>query len=132
MKFAGSMDRGLLRRVLLDALRETQGFPLRTEFRGLVVGERLLTAAAPLADGPGNTTLVAGERRYLEVVPLEYSEETYGLLGPVLVPTDRPLQEGSLLALAVTLQEPPRGAPAEGALLALELESLHAHVAVEP
>lgn len=131
LKFAGGMDPALLRRVLVDALRETHGFPLRTEFQGLVIGQRSQQATSHVPDAQGKSTLaMQGEQRYLEVVPSGCSEETYRLLGPVLVPTDRPLQEGSLLSVSVTVRDPQPNEDA--ALVAESLEMLRAHVAVEP
>jgi len=132
MKFAGTMDRSLLRRVLHDVLRETEHFPLEAEFEALVVGERMHAAPAATQNAPGVPGLaLTGTRRYLEVVPTGYAPEALDLLGPILIPTDRPLQEGSLLTASVGLLDPADHPVPSGGLLA-ERCSMRVRVAVEP
>lgn len=94
------------RRRVLQTVSRTHPFPLRLVFRGYVVGRRTLEAPATVRDGARTAMRVTREQEFLEVVPEGFTREAYDALGAVLVPTSRGLQEGSVVTVAVDLQDP--------------------------
>lgn len=108
-----TLSKAALRGHLRDRLGEAYRFPLEARVRGLVAGERALDA------------------RCLEVVPEGLTREAAGLVGPVLLPTDRPLQPGSVVTADVVFEDPRARSFAQPGLLA-RIVRLDALVAVEP
>lgn len=108
------LSKGALRGHVRDRLAESYPFPLRARVRGLVAGERIL-----------------GGVRHLEVVPEGLTRDAAALAGPVLVPTDRQLQAGSVITAEVEIEDPRLHKDAVPGLVARVLR-LDAQVAVEP
>lgn len=98
---------------VIEELRHAVDFPVTLVVRGLVVGRRDLPEPC------------------LEVVPEGFGRAAFDTLGPLLVPTDRPLEPGSVVTARVDLVDPARYAIQPPALLARTL-TLQASVAVEP
>lgn len=115
-----------LRGAMRDRLGEAYAFPLDVTFRGLVAGER--HAAAAHAHG-GSATLV--EKRFLEVVPEGLTREAAGLVGPVLLEMDRPLQAGSVVRVRVRIEDP-RARHVEVPGLHADVDAMDVEVPVEP
>lgn len=122
------LPKGALRGHMRDRLGEAFGFPLEARLRCLVAGERHV----------GEVTLEAGGQvqlkegtRCLEVVPEGLTREAAALVGPLLLPTSRPLQAGSVVTAHVVLEDPRLHALPQPGLLA-RLVRLDAQVAVEP
>lgn len=108
------LSKSALRGHVRDRLGEAYPFPLRARVRGLVAGERMVE-----------------DVRCLEVVPEGLTREAAALAGPVLLPTDRPLQPGSVVTAEVELEDPRLHARAVPGMWARVL-ALDAQVAVEP
>ena len=137
------LPRDVLRAHLRDRLKETYRFPLRVELRCLVVGERHVeTAPAPqpamASVGPARPSAPAMAPdaaprpvRHLEVVPEGITREAAALTGPLLIQSDRPLQEGSVVRVQFDLADPEAGLPGAPALVGRLLD-MKVDVAVEP
>lgn len=122
------LPKGALRGHMRDRLGEAYAFPLVVRARCLVAGERLV-GAVTLEAGP--QVQLAEGTRCLEVVPEGLTREAAALVGPLLVPTDRPLQAGSVVTAHLVLEDPRLHALPQPGLLA-RLVRLDAQVAVEP
>lgn len=107
------LTKAALRGHIRDRLGEAFVFPLAVRVRALVAGER---------DEGG---------RCLEVVPEGLTRDAASLIGPILVPTTRPLQAGSVVTIEAVLEDPRGEAPAQPGLRA-KVTRLDAQVAVEP
>lgn len=95
------------RRRVLQTVSKSYPFPLRMVFRGLVVGSRTLEAPVAVREPGGRSQLrVMRLQRFVEVVPEGFSKEAFQTLGPVLVPTERGLEEGSVVTVALDVQDP--------------------------
>lgn len=123
-----NLPKDVLRGHLRDRLKESFAFPLRLELRCLVVGERRLEATVP---DPAGGAALARQTRHLEVVPEGITREAAALTGPLLVPTDRPLQEGSVVRVRFLLDDPATLTPGGPALIG-QLVDMKVDVAVEP
>lgn len=136
-----NLPKDVLRGHLRDRMRETYRFPLRVDLRCLVVGERYLEApSAPAATttttgaaGASGATVSLAPRqaRHLEVVPEGITREAAALTGPILIPVERLLQEGSVVRVQLDLEAPDAVGPA-GPALTGRLLDLRVDVAVEP
>jgi hypothetical protein len=127
------LPKDVLRGHLRDRLKESFTFPLRLELRCLVVGERHAeTSSSPSATASGAASVsVARHARHLEVVPEGITREAAALTGPLLLQTDRPLQEGSVVRVQFDLHDPSAGLPGGPALVGRLLD-MKVDVAVEP
>jgi hypothetical protein len=123
----GNLPRGVLRAHLRDRLADAFPHPLRLEVRCLVVGERALESAVV----GGQLVVRRAAARFLEAVPEGITREAAALTGPLLVPTLRGLQPGSVVRVKLLLEDP-RLRTFEVPGLAGELLSLDAEVPVEP
>lgn len=123
------LPKAALRGHMRDRLGEAYAFPLALRLRALVAGERHVGAVDIDAGGQG--LQLAEGTRCLEVVPEGLTREAAALIGPILLPTDRPLQSGSVVTIDVVLEDPRRQALAQPGLLA-KVTRLDARVAVEP
>src|SRR5688572_21154812 len=95
------------RRRVLAAVARSYPFPLRLVFRGLVVGQRTLETPTTVREPGGRSAMrVVRVQRFVEVVPEGFTPEAFAHLGAVLVPTARGLQEGSVVTVAVDVQDP--------------------------
>lgn len=119
------LPKGALRGHLRDRLAEAFAFPLDLEVRALVAGDR--HDALPTDGGP----IVAAGARHLEVVPEGLTRDAAGLIGPLLLRTDRPLQPGSVLRLKLRVEDPRLETPDVPGVRAQVLEMI-VEVAVEP
>lgn len=127
------LPKDVLRGHLRDRLKESFSFPLRLELRCLVVGERHVEAVpsgSASATGAASVS-VARQARHLEVVPEGITREAAALTGPLLLQTDRPLQEGSVVRVQFDLADPSAGLPGGPALVGRLLD-MKVDVAVEP
>lgn len=97
-------ERAQLRQGVLERLKESARFPLRAEFKGYVVKERVLKIPRLQAHVAGQRT--EGESPYLELAPERYAQEAYQLVGGVLLPYERRLQPGSVLQVTVDVLDP--------------------------
>lgn len=122
------LPKGALRGHVRDRLAEAFTFPLEARVRCLVAGERHVGAVTLEA---GAQVQLAEGTRCLEVVPEGLTREAAGLVGPLLLPTNRPLQAGSVVMAHVILEDPRLHALPQPGLLA-RLVKLEAQVAVEP
>lgn len=127
-KLAPSLPRGALRGHIRDRLLDTYRFPLQTIVRVLVVGERHLPAL-PASDG--RMVVVTREQRFLELWPEGLTREAAGLTGPILIPCARPLGPGSVLTVALSIDDPTRHELTVPGLLARAAD-FTVEVAVEP
>lgn len=119
------MTKQALRGAVRDRLGEAFAFPLDVTLRGLVAGERHVASSTT----PQGVLLAA--KRYLELVPEGLTRDAAALVGPVLVPSDRALQAGSVLRARVRIEDP-RARHVEVPGLHAEVEALDVEVAVEP
>lgn len=134
-----NLPKDVLRGHLRDRMKETFTFPLRLDLRCLVVGDRHVetagdatTTAGGAATGVAPAALsVARQARHLEVVPEGITREAAALTGPILLATDRPLQEGSVVRVQLDLEDPPAVGPGGPALVGRLLD-MRVDVAVEP
>lgn len=95
------------RQRVLQTVSRTYPFPLRLVFRGLVIGSRTLEAPVAVREPNGRAQVrVMQLQRFVEVVPEGFTREAYAALGAVLVPTSRGLEEGSVVTVAVDMQDP--------------------------
>ena len=124
------LPKDVLRAHLRDRLKEAYRFPLRLELRCLVVGERHADAT-PSTTGGGASVSVARQARHLEVVPEGITREAAALTGPLLLQTDRPLQEGSVVRVQFDMADPGAFMPGAPALVGRLLD-MKVDVAVEP
>ena len=122
------LPKGALRGHVRDRLAEAFAFPLEARVRCLVAGERHVGAVTLEA---GTQVQLAEGTRCLEVVPEGLTREAAGLVGPLLLPTPRPLQAGSVVTAHVILEDPRLHVLPQPGLLA-RLVKLDAEVAVEP
>lgn len=127
------LPKDVLRGHLRDRLKETFTFPLRLELRCLVVGERHVDATSTTTASPGGaaSVSVARQARHLEVVPEGITREAAALTGPLLLQTDRPLQEGSVVRVQFDMDDPSAGMPGGPAIIG-RLVDMKVDVAVEP
>lgn len=126
------IPKDVLRGHLRDRLKEAYQFPLRLDLRCLVVGERHLEAPQSASASAGSASLsVARQSRHLELVPEGLTRDAAALTGPLLVATDRPLQEGSVVRVQIELPEP-TASDAGGPALLARLVDMRVDVAVEP
>jgi hypothetical protein len=125
------LPKDVLRGHLRDRLKESFAFPLRLELRCLVVGERHAEASSTGSATGAASVSVARHVRHLEVVPEGITREAAALTGPLLLQTDRPLQEGSVVRVQFDLADPSAGLPGSPALVGRLLE-MKVDVAVEP
>lgn len=123
-----NLPKDVLRAHLRDRLKETFAFPVKLELRCLVVGERYVESSV---DTAGPSVSVTRQARHLEVVPEGITREAAALTGPLLVPTDRPLQEGSVVRVRFLLEDPSAVGPGGPALVG-QLVDMKVDVAVEP
>ena len=123
------LSKAALRGHMRDRLAEAYAFPLPLRLTALVAGERHVGAVEVASGGQG--LQLAEGTRCLEVVPEGLTREAAALIGPVLLPTDRPLQAGSVVMVDVVLEDPRRHALAQPGLLS-KVTRLDARVAVEP
>ena len=124
------LPKDVLRGHLRDRLKEHFRFPLRLELRCLVVGERHVDATASGGGGAASVS-VARQARHLEVVPEGITREAAALTGPLLLQTDRPLQEGSVVRVQFDMEDPSAIMPGGPALVGRLLD-MKVDVAVEP
>ncbi len=94
-----------LRGHLRDRLLERFSFPLQTVVRALVVGEMCLEH---IQLASGDDVIVTRESHFLEIVPSGISREAAALTGPLLIPCARRLGPGSVLTVAVAIDDPTR------------------------
>lgn len=119
------------RQRVLRTVSKTYPFPLRIVFRGYVVGARTLEAPVAIRE-PGGRSQVRVNRlqRFVEVVPEGFTREAFESLGAVLVPTERGLEEGSVVTVAVDVQDPSTYHLEPSGMLA-DLVDMRVDVAVE-
>lgn len=122
------LPKGALRGHMRDRLGESFTFPMELRLRALVAGERLV---GPMTIEAGAQVQLQAGARCLEVVPEGLTREAAGLVGPILLPTERPLQAGSVVTARLVLEDPRLHALPQPGLLA-RLVKLEAEVAVEP
>lgn len=119
----GTVTLGTRRRLLLAALSGRYAFPLRASVRAYVVGSRDIEPS-PHADAR------PASGHYLEVVPEGLTRGAFDLVGPVLVPFDRPLEPGSVLHVDLEFPDP-SGYEMQPPALVARLASARVVVAVE-
>lgn len=122
------LPKGALRGHMRDRLGEAYAFPLDVRLRCLVAGERHVGAVT--LEAGGQVQLKDGTR-CLEVVPEGLTRDAAALVGPLLLPTERPLQAGSVVTVHLVLEDPRLHALPQPGLLA-RLVKMEAQVAVEP
>lgn len=129
-KLEPTLDHGVLRRSVLEEMEEDYEFPLQTVVRGVVVTTRRLDELPIEVRGPDGEA-PEGPRRFLELAPEGYEEDTWDLLGGPLVPCRRRLEAGAVLTAAITMLDPERYHIDPPGFLS-HLEDLEVEVAVEP
>lgn len=128
-KLEPTLDHGVLRRSVLDEMEEAFDFPLQTVVRGVVVATRTIEEMPIEVRGPGVGT---GEpRRFIELAPAGYEEDTWDLLGGPLVPCERRLEPGSVVTVALEMLDPERYHLSPPGFLA-HRQDMDVEVAVEP
>lgn len=128
-KLEPTMDHGVLRRTVLEEMTDDYEFPLQTVVRGVVVTTRRLEELPIEVRGPDAEA--EGPRRFLELAPEGYEEDTWDLVGGPLVPTSRRLEAGSVVTAAIELLDPQRYHMDPPGFLA-HLSEMDVDVAVEP
>jgi len=121
-----NLPRRVLRGHLRDRLAEAFRHPLAMDVRGLVVGERALEVG-----GAGQVSVQRAATRFLEVVPEGLTREAASLSGPLLVPSERALQAGSVVRGKLVLEDPRLRELALPGLVG-SMPDLDVEVAVEP
>lgn len=130
-KLEPTLDHGVLRRTVLDEMEEAYDFPLQTVVRGVVVTTRTLEELPIEVQGPGSGDPPKGTRRFLELAPEGYEEDTWDLLGGPLIPCERPLEAGTVVTAAIELLDPDRYHISPPGFLS-HLTDVDVEVAVEP
>lgn len=127
LKLTGTLDRGLLRRVLTESLEEQFDFPFKAVFRCYVISSRSVDPGALPPEARRGDEPV----RFLELVPAGYRPQSFEIMGGILVPCDRDLHPGSVVTVAVAFLDPTTYQLSPPGLLT-ELVDMDVQVAVEP
>jgi hypothetical protein len=128
-KLEPTLDHGVLRRSVLEEMEEDYEFPLKSVVRGVVVTTRQLDELPIEVRGPDESS--EGPRRFLELAPEGYEDDTWDLLGGPLIPTDRRLEAGAVVTAALELLDPERYHINPPGFLA-HLSEIEVEVPVEP